>query len=120
MAKIEWVEQRLERWAEWTVRGGGDSGGVLPMFTGGGGTRVLAGLTLDETECWKTARDVAALPVPLPETVTQYYTSGSMAAQDRLSISRDVLAKRLARAHKHLADAWQTVGATEDQLPRGF
>jgi hypothetical protein len=120
MAKIEWVEERLERWAEWTVRGGGDSGGVLPMFTGGGGTRVLAGLTLDETECWKTARDVAALPLPLPETVTHYYISGSMAAQDRLDISRDVLAKRIGKAHQVLAETWATVGDVADQLPRGF
>lgn len=120
MAKIEWVEERLERWAEWTVRGGGDSGGVLPMFTGGGGTRVLAGLTLDETECWKTARDVAALPFPLPETVTVYYTSGSMAAQDRLDISRSVLSLRISKSHALLAGAWQRVGELDAQLPGGF
>lgn len=121
MARIEWVEERLERWAEWSLRKGAPSG-TLPMFKGGADfvSRTLAGLHLDETECWKTAKDIAALPDPLGQTVTVYYQSGSMAAQDRLTISRAVLSQRLDRAHRALASVWLVSGNTDDQLPGSF
>lgn len=122
MAKIDWVQDRLERWAEWLARGGEHRSGVLPMFTGMPAdiSRPLHGLRLDDGECWKTGDDVANLPEPLPLTVSHYYLSGSMAAQDRLSISRAVLSQRIDRAHKLLADKWLTVGAIDQQMPTGF
>lgn len=122
MAKIDWVQDRLERWAEWLCRSGGTSGGTLPMFRGDpvDMARPLLQYALDETECWKTGEDVNNLPAPLPETVVAYYLSGSMAAQDRLSISRAVLSQRIGKAHTLLAAAWLRVGSTDEQLPTGF
>ena len=122
MARIDWVEERLERWAEWMSRGGGASGGTLPMFRGDPVdiARPLLQFALDETECWKTGEDVNNLPSPLAETLVAYYLRGSMAAQDRLCISRAVLSQRIGRAHTLLSAAWLRVGRTDEQLPEGF
>lgn len=122
MARIDWVDDRLERWAEWLCRSGGTSGGTLPMFRGDPVdiARPLLQFALDETECWKTGEDVNNLPAPLPQTLVAYYLSGSMAAQDRLDISRAVLSQRIGRAHALLSAAWLRVGSANEQLPTGF
>jgi hypothetical protein len=108
MARLEWVHQRLERWAEWVARGKACSRGMLPMFRGQPSevVRPLQGVTLDEAECWRTEKAIMALPAWLPETVMTYYLSGSAAAQERQGITRFALAQRMTRAHKLLADAF--------------
>lgn len=109
MARIEWVEQRLDRWAEWIARGKACGRGTLAMFKGipVDADRPLQGLSLDEAECFKTDKAIRALPGVLPETVSHYYLSGSMAAQDRMRISRAVLSTRITQAHRMLAQAWE-------------
>lgn len=122
MAKIDWVQERLERWAEWVARGGARCGGTLPMFKGMpvDSARPLQGIVLDDTECWKTATSVKALPEPLSTTVSGYYTRGSLATQEALGISRAVLSQRIDRAHRLLASQWVRVGPVDQQLPTGF
>lgn len=112
MAKIEEVDLRLDRWAQWVARGKGGGMGTLAMFNGEPSVLSDPGprIPLNEEECWQTEKAVLGLPDPLKETVMTYYLSGGFAAVDRLSISRAVLSQRIDRAHKLLRDAWEQKG----------
>ncbi len=123
MAKIVWVEDRLNLWAEWVVRGRcGVGGGMLAMFNGeptDHGTP-QARIPLNEEECWNTEAGIKQLDQPMQDTVVLYYTSGTFAARDRMDISSAVLSQRLDHAHRLLSAMWLVAGPLEDQLPRSF
>lgn len=123
MAKIDWVDQRLELWAEWVGRGRcGVGGGMLAMFNGEfiDSGQPQARIPLNEEECWQTEAGIKQLPDPLQETVAIYYTSGSSAVQAQMYVSRAVVSQRLDRAHKMLSDMWLVAGPLDQQLPRSF
>lgn len=109
MARIEWVEQRLDAWALWIIRGRRCGGGsVHPMWRDAPpdpNEIHEARVPVDEEECWLTDRQVRALPDPLAETVGAYYLHGSIYARDRLKISSSLLSQRIQDAHRRLAEA---------------
>ncbi|TAK97056.1 MAG: hypothetical protein EPO09_04935 [Aquabacterium sp.] len=123
MARIEFVEQRLNLWAEWVHRGrSGLGGGMLAMFNGEAidSGPPTARIPLNEEECWNTEASVLKLEQPLQDTVVLYYLSGTLAVRSKLDISDAVLSKRLDKAHRVLSALWLVAGPVEDQLPRSF
>ena len=126
MAKIEWVDQRLERWAMWVSRGKrGNGGGCHPMWrnTPSDGPACEAAVPLSDLECGQTEDAINALNAIDPavaETVGIYYLSGSFAAQDRMRVDRSVISQRINKAHRWFAQQWSQPSPLESQLPGGF
>jgi DNA-directed RNA polymerase specialized sigma24 family protein len=121
MAKIEYVERRLELWALWVARGRSLQGGMLAMFDGEPGDGAPhANIPLDEEECWLTDSAIKLLPDPLAETVAVNYLSGGEAAKRRMGIRASALSQRLERAHKLLYAQWAPKTLSANSLPRGF
>lgn len=125
MAKIEWVDQRLDVWAKWVVNGRSlvSGAGCHPMWRDmppDPAQTYEARVPINEEECWRTEQAVQALPVELAQTVAAYYLHGTYFAQDRLSISRAVLSQRLDRSHRLLAQSLARVGPVSEQPPSSW
>lgn len=131
MARIEWVQQRLDAWALWRIRGRiGRGMGIKPHPMWRGYVAPMdrqpqAIVPVDDEQCWRTEHAVRALASPLLETVEGYYLHGSLAVRDRLGISRATLSLRLTDAHAQLAELLRDPRATAAQVPgsiveRGF
>lgn len=131
MARIDWVEQRLEVWALWRARGRrGEALGIKPQPTWRGYVAPVdrepqAIVPVDDNECWRTERAVHQLQPPLVETVEAYYLHGSLAVRHWLGISKGTLSQRLTLAHARLADLLRDPHARLAEVPgsiveRGF
>lgn len=110
MAKIVWIELRLDRWAAWRIQGRrlGSGASCHPMWRDmppDPAAGYEARVPLNEEECWQTDKAVMALEPQLAELVAAYYLHGGLFALDRLKISRSTMQARLTSAHALLARA---------------
>lgn len=104
--KIEWVEQRLLRWAAWSVRGGQVRGlwyarCTFAGMTGGG---QVVEVEMNE-EAQRTHAAVIRLnPPELRAAVHAYYTGRGTIKQKAkdLSCSEATLKRRICHAHQRL------------------
>lgn len=123
MARIEWVEQRLEAWALWRVRGRrGPSLGIKPQPTWRGYVAPVnrepqAIVPVHDHECWGTEQAVKQLDDELRRTVEGYYLHGSLAVRGWLGISRSTLSQRLTLAHARLAELLRDPHAALARVP---
>lgn len=128
MARIDWVDQRLDRWSMWIIRGksAGGTGGMHPMFRQAVVDECLdptASIPINDEECWQTDTAIKALAKTDPavaETVALYYLKGTQACQLGMRISKSVMSQRLERAHRQLALMWSKAGPVSEQLPTSF
>jgi hypothetical protein len=112
MALIDWVDDRLDRWARWCISGRSSSNVtsgygdtmLATEYEGDGYREPRAPITTWEDECRKTDKAVAQLDEADQNTVMAYYVHGSSMAQDVLGIGRSALSQRLSRIHIVLAD----------------
>jgi len=110
MAKIVWIELRLDRWAAWRIQGRrlGTGAACHPMWRDtppDPAAGYEARVPVNEEECWQTDKAVMALDAQLAELVAAYYLHGGLYAMDRLKISRSTMQTRLGNAHALLARA---------------
>ena len=106
MAKIEWIDLRLTRWATWRVTGRSSTGGSSqhPMWRGGRQTGYPeAVVPISEEECWKTDQAVRELPEELGLTLVHYYVGGSRRTRQVMAVSPATLSQRIDQAHRLLA-----------------
>lgn len=113
MARIEWVQQRLENWALWHERGRGGGLGyatssILLMERVDGGNRDVM-LPVDEIEAGETNEGVEALRGPhsdLHRTLELYYLAGVGIKETALAVHRaeSTVKAQLARADQVLAE----------------
>lgn len=115
MAMIDWVDARLDRWAEWHIVSSKTSaayygGSVLGREYTGGTRRdpgkPIAAIMSNEAECLRTASAIAGLPPGDRLTINEYYLNGTLAAIERLAVSRSALSQRLSRIHLQLAEVF--------------
>lgn len=114
MARIDWVEHRLQNWARWMLtRGGGVLGyaSVDLQAAGNGGSREpyeSAPVPISDMEASDTDQAVQLLPGELRMTVIEVYTGkGGLADKiRRLCCGESTVHARIGRAHRLLADHW--------------
>lgn len=111
MARIDWVEDRLQNWARWKVaRGGGNMGysGVdLAGANGGRSGYVTAAVPILDAEAAATDEAVGRLqPGGLCLTVHQFYCGpgGHKEKAGQLCCSVPAMYARIDQAHRQLAD----------------
>lgn len=142
MARIDWVEQRLQNWARYVLTSGGsgnmgyagvDWSGMANSNAGRDGY-ITTTIPIAECEAGETAASVMTLPSELRATVEAFYLGNGGVRQkcERLCISEDTLYRRIDRAHRALAQLWdakrQAQQAERERLeqllesarPRGF
>lgn len=123
MAKLQWVDQRLNLWAEWVGRGKRGGGAAThPMWrtVPSDGLKAEAAIPLNEEECWHTDKAVQQLPHFLRETIALYYLSGTLCVLDKMNISRSTLSQRITTAHLLLADLIGVKPISAVSLPGSF
>jgi len=115
VARIDWVEQRLQNWARCKLmRGGGVLGfaGVdltrLADADSGRDGYITASIPVSEIESADTDQAVARLPSELRATVEAVYLgNGTMREKcARLCIAEGTLHRRVDQAHRMLAEHW--------------
>ena len=110
MAMIEWVGDRLERWASWRIAGRGSSavsyGGCTlgREYQGGGNREPSAPITVWDDECARTDHAIAQLDAFHQRVVAEYYLNGTAAVLDRLEISRSRFSQIMSKIHLLLAE----------------
>lgn len=135
MARIDWVEARLQNWARWVLtRGRGTLGyaGVdwssMADADAGRDGYITATIPISDVEASDTHAVVQRLVSPQRAAVESYYlATGTMAERcRRLCITEASLYKRIDQAHKVMAEHWAAVKAKQDaerarveQLQRG-
>jgi DNA-directed RNA polymerase specialized sigma24 family protein len=110
MARIEWVEQRLQLWARWrSQRGAGQSGfartNILARWWRPPNNREAeAHIPVDEVEAFATDQAVRELDVHLRDTIEQVYLGSGSVGDDaaRLGCSVSTVHARISTAHKRL------------------
>lgn len=120
MARIDWVEQRLQNWARWhLMRGSGTMGyaGVdwdsMADADAGRDGYITASIPVSDLDASETQEVVARLPSELRATVEENYLGNGLLREKcaRLFISEDTLLRRIERAHRMMAQHW---GAKRD------
>ena len=113
MAKIEWIEQRLQNWARWRLRAGGEGPlGYASVELGGGANMgrsgyVEAAIPIGDVEAAETDSAIARLyPGGLRLTVIEVYTGrgGMKDKAKRLACGESTIHARIDQAHKQLAE----------------
>jgi DNA-directed RNA polymerase specialized sigma24 family protein len=110
MARIEWVEQRLQNWARWRlIRGGGVLGYASVNLLAAAmprATDVDAPVPTSDVDAHEVDDAVARLPSELKATVLEVYVGEGGVRQKlaRLCVSEPTLHARVGRAHRLLAD----------------
>jgi len=119
MARIKWVQQRLENWGMWASRGGGGSGGyptesVLAAWAEAedrqwsryrcGGTVI----PINESEAWEIDRAVASFKDTRPNmyeavVLVYAYDFGVLEAAYRARVAESTMHARLAQADSAVA-----------------
>lgn len=110
MARIEWVEQRLQNWARWKiVRGGGMLGYAGVNLAAAGGARepwAAAAIPISDVEASETDEAVQRLsPGGLALTVIEHYAGqgGIKDKLQRLCCAEPTYHKRIDEAHRQIA-----------------
>lgn len=114
MARIDWVEHRLQNWARWKLSGGMGCLGYASVDleqAGNGGDRdpyAAAAIPTNDIEASDTDDAVDRLPSELKVTVLEVYTGkGGLADKiRRLCCGESTVHARIGRAHRLLADHW--------------
>lgn len=110
MAMIEWVGDRLDRWALWRIAGRGSSAVAYPACTlgreyqGGGNREASMPITVWDDECVRTDQAIAQLDAYQQRVVAEYYLNGTAAVLDRLEISRSRFSQVMSKIHLLLSD----------------
>lgn len=118
MARIDWVEQRLENWARWlATRGSGALGFAsvnLSEANAGRDGYVTSAVPISDVEASVTDDAVRRLPGELRAVVESAYLSSDFerVRLARLCISKSTYHERIGRAHRLLAEHFQ---AREDR-----
>lgn len=141
MARIDWVDARLQNWARWLAsRGHGAMGyagvnwGSMASSNAGRDGYVEAVIPTSDVEASETHGAVARLPSELRATIECVYlgTGTTRESCQRLNIAEQTLHKRVERAHVLLAKHWDAKRQaqqaerdrieqlTEQSKPRGF
>jgi len=141
MARIDWVEQRLQNWARWRLMQGsgvlGYAGVDLTKLADSDAGRdgyITATIPISDIEAGETDAVVQRLPSELRATVESAYTGkGTMRERcTRLCITEDTFYRRVDRAHRLMAEHWRHKQAmqaeerariealTKQAAPRGF
>jgi len=113
MAKIEWIERRLENWARWRLKRSGHALGfpkqnVLARFWQPPRYReAVAILPVDEAEAWTMEQCIGGLPAILKDTVEQRYLTTGTVTDDAKALRCGVstVHARIEDAHRLLAEA---------------
>lgn len=119
MARIDWVETRLLNWARWKAGGGSFSGDYAKVNWGAEGVRgryAEVQIPTNAIEAGDTDAAVQALPGELRATVTEFYVGEGGEAQhlQQLQCTRSTMHARIERAHRLLAERWNTQRAARD------
>jgi DNA-directed RNA polymerase specialized sigma24 family protein len=110
MARLEWVEQRLQNWARWRlISGGGVLGFASVNLLAAAmpkATDFEAPVPTSDVDAHEVDEAVARLPSELKATVIEVYVGEGGLRQKlaRLCISESTLHARVGRAHRLLAD----------------
>jgi hypothetical protein len=112
MARIDWVEQRLQNWARWKLARGGDgelgyAAVNLHAADAGRGGYVTASIPISDVEASDTDEAVGRLyPGGLRLTVLEVYVGrgGIRDKAMRLACSEATIHARVDQAHRQLAD----------------
>ena len=119
MARIDWIEQRLQNWARWRAMQGGAgclgfSGVELGDSDGGRSGYVTASIPTIDVEASETDAAVQLLyPGAVRMTVIEFYlgSGGEVDKARRLVCSRATWNWRVDRAHQQLATHFAAVHA---------
>lgn len=115
MARIDWVEQRLQNWARCKLmRGSGVLGYAAVDLTkladadSGRDGYITASIPVSEIEASDTDQAVLRLPSELRATVEMVYVDdGTLKTKcARLCVTESTLHRRVEQAHRHLAEHW--------------
>ena len=116
MARIDWVEERLQVWARWKIaRGDGQMGFAradLGSANAGRSGYATAAIPLLEVEAAETDEAVAKLyPGGLRLSVTEYYCGrgGLDEKLARLCCAKATLMHRIDQAHQQMAEHFRIV-----------
>lgn len=111
MARIDWIEQRLQNWARWKLmQGGGVLGYAAVDLQGVGSTAepwAAAAIPVSDVEAGETDEAVQRLsPGGLALTVIEHYTGrgGIKDKLARLCCAERTYHTRIDQAHRQLAD----------------
>jgi len=110
MARVEWVEQRLQNWARWRLtRGGGVLGYASVNLLAAAMPRdrdVEAPVPTSDVDAAEIDDAVMRLPSELKATVHEMYLGANTLRMklERLSIPKATAYARIDRAHRLLAD----------------
>lgn len=113
MAKIDWIERRLQNWVRWRVAGGGGPLGYAQVKLGDAAAVVCdrrgyddAPIPTNAIEAGETDDAVQRLPSELRATVLEVYlgTGGEAQHMARLCCARATMYARVDRAHRLLAE----------------
>jgi len=109
MARIDWIEQRLQNWARWVLTRRGELGfqSSDTMRPGGTGGYRQAAIPIADAEASDTDEAIRRLyPGGLALAVQEFYTGqGGIADKaGRLHCGESTLHKRIDDAHRQLAE----------------
>ncbi len=109
MARVEFVEQRLNNWAMWKLRGGSILGYAGVDLSKAGQARdpyAEVPVPINDVEASETDDAVLRLPRDLLATVLEYYLGKGGLAEKcaRLCCAKATLMARIERAQRVLAD----------------
>lgn len=111
MARIEWVEHRLQNWARWRLMGGSGALGYAAVnlgaaLNGGRAGYVTSVIPVSDVDAAEVDDAVERLPGHLKITVIEVYTGeGGLAAKlQRLACAESTMHRRIGDAHRLLAD----------------
>lgn len=120
--KIEWVDQRLQRWAAWSLRGGLSKGlwyARCSLAAEGGGAGNGDDVQLNQ-EAERTQRALVQLnPPELRQAVMAYYCGRGTRAQRAkdCGCSEATMMRRLHHAHERLVGLFPVVDERPRQWP---
>jgi DNA-directed RNA polymerase specialized sigma24 family protein len=120
MAMIDWVDRRLHNWARWAR--GGNAGGLgyatVNLMAVSSGASSGAVIPTNACEASETHDEVMKLPSELRATLEMYYMVSEGRAQlaVRLCCAVATVDARLTRAHRLLADAFDTKARAHQAL----
>lgn len=114
---IEYINRRLNDWADWCAKGRRVVGLGYPnrvAFYRLAPVPSTAMTPLPDEECWEIEQAVHRLPPPLREVVDQFYRRAGTATSHAkaLHVSRETMYARLHQAHVSVM-VWLQVGDEE-------
>lgn len=108
MAKLQWIEERLQNWARWKLAAGSGSMAHVDLENADMPRDPYADAPIPITDCEASDTDAAVMLLPgeLKITVLEYYIGpgGDRHKLARLHCSRPTMYARIERAHRMLAD----------------